>query len=353
MTSPVFRQAASSADPRVVVDGRPLIGNRTGIGVNTAEILKRLHFDPAPIIGAPADIVDRSGFEHCEVRVQRAGFGVLWQQVVLPRIAGDVVWGVYGTLPLALRKPAVVSLNDLTPITMPERHTLKTIVTFSPFIGRSLRMAHRVAAISRVTADEAIRLYDIAPGKIEIVRCGVDEFFSPGGEEGDYVLYAGTLEPRKGVDMLLSVWASLPTPRPRLVLCGAPGWRTPVPARDGIEVTGFVSRARLRDLYRSALAFVYPSRYEGFGLPPLEAMACGAPVIATRTGAIAEYAQGAAMLIAPNDSGALASALRQLLADAGLRRELRSMGPERAARYRWDPSARLMGELLRNAARSG
>lgn len=340
-------------DPRVVVDGRPLVGNRTGIGVHTAEIVKRLGFDPPPLIGSHADIVDRSGFEGCEFRVDRYPFGVLWQQIGLPRIYGDVVWGTHGTLPLALRKPAVVSLYDFTSITVPGRHRLKTILSFNLFIGRSLEMADRIAAVSVATADEAMRRFGVQPSKIEIVPSGVDEFFSPGGSEADYILFVGTLEPRKGIDTLLSVWRSLPEPRPRLVLCGDAGWRTPVDAHEGIEVTGFVSRERLRALYRSALVFVYPSRYEGFGIPPLEAMACGAPVIATRTGAIPEYAEGAAVLIDPNDREALAVALRRLLGNPALRSELRERGPDQAGRYRWDQSARRMEELLREAARCG
>ena len=174
--------------------------------------------------------------------------------------------------------------------------------------------------------------------------------FSPGdGEEGDYILFAGTLEPRKGIDDLLAVWSSLPFPRPRLVLCGDAGWRVDLPK--DVEVTGYVDRQRLRDLYRGARAFVYPSRYEGFGIPPLEAMACGAPVIATRTGAIPEYADGVALLVDPGDRDALRAALVRVLGDRALRRDLRARGAERAAAWRWDRPAALMTELLAEAGR--
>ena len=246
-------------------------------------------------------------------------FGVAWQQLVLPRIATNgVLWAPHGTLPLALRIPSVVTLHDFSSLTMPFRHRAKTVLSFNVFIGRSLQMATRIAAVSRDVAEEAVRWFGVSRARIEIVPNGVDEFFTPDGDEDDYVLFVGTIEPRKGLDDLLAVWDSLPHPRPRLILCGDAGWGDVQLPRDA-EVTGYVDRARLRELYRHARAFVYPSRYEGFGIPPLEAMACGAPVIATRTGAIPEYADGAALLVDPGDRDALRDALVRMLSDKSLR----------------------------------
>jgi glycosyltransferase involved in cell wall biosynthesis len=334
---------------QVVVDGRPLVGNRTGIGVHTAEIVRRMPVDPPPLIASHSWIDNRDGLERCVFRVDPFPLGVLWQQIALPRVEADVLWGPHGTLPMTLREPAVVTLHDFTSITMPGRHRLKTILSFNLFIGRSLEMAYRIAAVSRTVADEAIRGFAVTPSKIEIVPNGVDEFFSPGGEgEGDYILFVGTLEPRKGLDDLIATWSSL-SERPRLVLCGDPGWGKWIDMA-GLEYTGFVSKERLRQLYREARLFVYPSRYEGFGIPPLEAMACGAPVIATRTGAIEEYAGDAAIIIDPGDRDALRRAMQRLIGDRALRDELRARGPLRAARYRWEASARTMTELLTEAA---
>jgi len=334
---------------QVTIDGRALVGNRTGIGVHTAEIARRL--EGSPLIASHAEIADRSGLECCRFRVDRMAPGVAWQQLVLPRIAtGGVLWAPHGTLPLALRIPSVATLHDFSSLTMPLRHRFKTMLSFNLFIGRSLQMATRIAAVSRVVAEEAVRWFGVSRGRIEIVPNGVDDFFTPDGDEGDYVLFVGTIEPRKGLDDLLAVWDSLPAPRPRLVLCGDAGWGN-VPLPRDAEVTGYVDRTRLRELYRHARAFVYPSRYEGFGIPPLEAMACGAPVIATRTGAIPEYAEGAALLIDPGDRAALRDALVRLLGDSALRRELRSGGPERARTCTWDRSAALMTQLLAEAGR--
>jgi glycosyltransferase involved in cell wall biosynthesis len=339
-------------DPRVLIDGRPLVGERTGIGVHTAEIAGRLAIDPPPLIASHAPIADRSGIEQCTFRVDRAPFGVFWQQLLLPRIDADVLWGPHGTLPLSWRKPAVVTIHDLTSITMPGVHRLKTILSFNTFISQSLNRATRIAAVSRTVADEVMRGFAVPAEKIEIVPNGVDEFFSRGADaEGDYILFVGTIEPRKGVDDLIDVWQSLPEPRPRLILCGARGWGMRLPQLEGLVITGYVDRVTLRDLYRRARLFVYPSRHEGFGIPPLEALSCGAPVVATRTGAIADFAGDAALLIAPRDFTALREAVTRALDDDALRRELRARGPGRASRFRWESSAAIMRELLRDAAR--
>jgi glycosyltransferase involved in cell wall biosynthesis len=338
----------------VVIDARPLVGNRTGIGVHTAEIARRLPVSPPPLLASHAAIENTSHLEHCRFRVDRSPLGVIWQQTRLPRIDANVLWGPHGTLPVALRIPAVATLHDFTSITMPGRHKLKTILSFNLFIGRSLELATRVACVSRAVAEEAMRGFGMPASKLEIVPNGVDDFFSPGGEEQDYVLFVGTLEPRKGLDDLLTVWPMLPPPRPRLVICGDAGWgnvERELRALGEVELTGFVDNERLRDLYRGAMAFVYPSRHEGFGIPPLEAMACGAPVIATRTGAIPEFGKDVALLIAPGDLEGLRTSLTRVIRDASLRRELRLLGPERARRYRWERSSELMLALLAEAAR--
>jgi alpha-1,3-rhamnosyl/mannosyltransferase len=333
---------------RLLIDGRPLVGNRTGIGVHTAEIAQRLDLTPPPIIATHAEIADRSGIEQCTFRVDPMPLGVAWQQWKLPRIDADVLWGPHGTLPITWKRPSVVTIHDLTSITMPGLHRLKTILSFNLFIARSVEQASYVACVSRAVADETIRGFGVPSHKVEIVPNGVDEFFSPDPNitDGDYILFAGTLEPRKGVNELVAAWRSLPAPRPRLVLCGGVGWKIKVPHDPGIEATGYVTRERLRELYRGALAFVYPSLYEGFGIPPLEAMACGAPVIATRTGAIEDFAEENAMFVEPGDFFTLRAALREMINNTELRRALRERGPAQANLWRWERGARVMQELI-------
>jgi len=360
---------------RVVIDGRPLVGRRTGIGVHAAEIASRLGVTPSPLIASHAEIDDKQGIESCRFDVRDARSGVTWQHLELPRVArddeSDVLWGPHGTLPLRPGLPAVSSIHDLSSITHPGGHRLKTILSFNVFIGRSLAQASEIAAVSRRTAEDLMRGFAVDPRRITVVPNGVDPFFSPGpdpsppGSSGPwplssrspYILYVGTFEPRKGIPDLLYAWLSLPASRPMLVLCGDTGWgriegleglRSEHP-RD-IVVLDFVDRPTLRELYRQALVFVYPSRHEGFGLPPLEAMACGTPVLSTATGAIDDYLGEGGIVVAPGDRNALARQLRRLCESSALRGELRQGGVGRAQSYRWERSAGLMTELLARAA---
>ncbi|MGA7615010.1 MAG: glycosyltransferase family 1 protein [Thermoanaerobaculia bacterium] len=353
---------------RLAIDGRPLVGNRTGIGVHTAEIAGRLGFTPPPLIASHREITERRGVEECRFDVVPSFRGVWWQQVHFPAVVRrhecEVVWGPHGTLPLRLDVPAVVSVHDLTSITMAHRHRTKTVLSFNLLIGASLERAITVAAVSQTTAGEVMRGFGIPARKIGIVPNGVDPFFSPGtgdplpeGISDDFVLYTGTIEPRKGIGDLLAAWRQLPSPRPQLVLCGDPGWGTRQIRRElaryapsEVMVTGFVSREDLRALYRRARLFVYPSRFEGFGLPPLEAMACGTAVVAARGGAIPEVLGDAAELIEPGDVEGLRRAMRRVLEEPTLRDELLQRGIERAALFSWDASASRMRELIRAAA---
>jgi len=288
---------------------------------------------------------------------------------VFPRLVADeqcdVVWGPHGTLPLRLSTPAVATIHDLSSLTHPGSHRLKTILSFDLFIGRSLDRARKIAAVSKRTADAVMRGFGVLGRHITIVPNGVDPFFSPaipeeprellpsGLEANRYVLFVGTLEPRKGLDDLLFAWQNLPEPRPPLVLCGDAGWgRTSVKYEtlQGVIKLRFVDRVTLRALYRNAMMFVYPSLHEGFGIPPLEALGCGAAVIATRTGAIDEYLSGAGILIDPGDRADLARQMRRLQESTQLRAELGGLGSERVSEWRWDRSAGIMSELLRDAA---
>lgn len=350
---------------RLVIDGRPLVGRRTGIGVHAAEIASRLKAAVPPLVASHAEIEDRSGIEHLRFRVDRSPLGVLWQQTRLARVVaeeGDVLWGPHGTLPLNLRSRSVITIHDLTSLTLPLKHKLKTLASFNLLIARSIEQASQIVAVSRATADEVMRGFGIAPGRIAVVPNGVSDFYSPapvaelpfGLAAESYLLYVGTVEPRKGVGELIEAWSALRAPRPRLVICGDLGWgyRSVLrmieahPEREAIIASGYLPAPQIRDLYRGALAFAYPSHYEGFGLPPLEAMASGAAVVTTTGGAIPEVVGDAALTVPPGDARALTTALQRLVDDVTLRHEIRERGLARSRAFTWDRSAALMQQLF-------
>lgn len=359
-----------SRDPRLIVDGRPLVGNRTGIGVHVAEVLARLGFDPAPVVASHAPIENLSRLEGVELRVDRSLNGITWQQFRLPsiarRVGAGVLWGPHGTIPWTIRIPAVVTIHDLTSIMMPRLHSLKTIFSFNVFIGRSLSIATKIVAVSRHTAEMVERGFDVPRAKIEIVPNAASSFFSPGPADelpdgldpGSYILFVGTVEPRKGVADLLDAWEALSRPRPRLVVAGGRGWKLGALEQRieslGPDVvrTGRVTDAALRSLYRGALFTVYPSHYEGFGIPVLEAMQCGSPVITTTGGALPEVAGDAAILVEPGRPDELQRAIGRVLESPDLRRDLAARGQQRSRHFSWDASAESYATIFREAARS-
>ena len=248
--------------------------------------------------------------------------------------------------PIRPRVPTVVTVHDLAVLRHPEAFPRWTR-TYAPLlIPRVLRAAHGVIAVSEFTATEVELLLRVPREKIHVVPNAVDEAFSPDGPRagGDYVLAVGTLEPRKNLARAIEAAAQTGVD---LRVVGAPGWGG-VEAR-GANVTwlGAVDDDELARQYRGALCVVYPSVYEGFGLPVLEAMACGAAVVTSSGGATAEVAGDAAVLVDPLDVGAIAAGIETAIAG---REALRPRGIERARGFSWDESARLTQAVYEAAA---
>jgi len=203
-----------------------------------------------------------------------------------------------------------------------------------------------VIAVSEFTAFEAERLLSVPRERIRVVPNGVDAAFTPDGPraDGDYVLAVGTLEPRKNLARAVDAAGRLGI---ELRIAGAPGW-------GGVDVKGAhvtwlgrVDDVRLAELLRGARALVYPSLYEGFGIPVLEAMACGTPVVTSRGGATEEVAGGAAVLVDPLDSAGIAAGIECAVRE---RESLRGAGLARAGQFTWDETARLTQAVYEEVA---
>jgi glycosyltransferase involved in cell wall biosynthesis len=236
-------------------------------------------------------------------------------------------------LPLGWRGRTVVTLHDLHFEHDPEVMGLLDRLTFKTVVPRAARRADRVFAVSERTKADAVALYGVPPGKITVTPHGVDPTFSPGAEgDGGYVLFVGAIQARKDPLAALEAARSVGLP---LVVAGPE--KEPALARrlraEGADVRGWVETRELAELYRGAAAVVLPSRFEGFGLPVLEAMASGTPVVVSDDPALAEVAGGAA---APSIGAALAD-----------RERYRRLGLEQARRFSWDETARRTAEVYR------
>lgn len=260
--------------------------------------------------------------------------------------------------------PTSIIVYDLVPFVTPEHAQARAAKIERATIKPALRRAASLPCISQATRDDLERLFPVARGKAFVTHLAADPAFSdpvdaPGHPDLDrpYVLAVGTLEPRKNLERLLDAWLSLDDAvrgGHDLVLVGPRGWDDELIVRKaeaaGARLLGRVSDEELHRLYAGAAAFAYPSLYEGFGLPPLEAMAAGAPVLTSNVSSLPEVTGDAALLVDPLDPAAIADGLRRLLTDSALTDQLRAAGPPRAAGFTWSGYAAQTLEDLRRIA---
>jgi len=246
------------------------------------------------------------------------------------------------------RTRITATLHDLTSMLMPALHTRANIRADRSFFERIVRRADALIAVSENTRQDAIRLLKIAPEKITTIHSGIpDTYFTaaPAKRERPYVLYVGAVEPRKNLPALLDAWKQLkPALRKEfdLVIAGPAGWSSEATiARVRAEATylGYVPEANLPGLVAGATVFVYPSLYEGFGFPVVQAMAAGVPVVTSSTSCLPEITGDAALLADPHSAGEIAAQLTCVLESESLRADLSTRGRERAQGFRWEKCA--------------
>jgi glycosyltransferase involved in cell wall biosynthesis len=276
--------------------------------------------------------------------------------------------------PLGYRGPLVVTVHDLAFMYMPESFPRTLRVAMSVLVERGMRRASRIIAVSEFTRRSIEARYPIHAGKIVVVPQGVGERFRPRGIEETtgvlaryglqpgFLFSVGRLNRRKNLERVLHAYASLGArgaPSVPLVIGGKPdyGVRAPRPrgpaVADGVRWVGFIPDEDLPAFYSGAAAFIYPSLFEGFGLPVLEAMACGAPVVTSDRTALPEVAGDAGLLIDPESVEALADAMTRILTDRALAGDLSRRGLERSRRFSWAETARQTLAVYRDAVQGG
>jgi|SRR5579862_1927225 len=303
-----------------------------------------------------------------------------WEQTRAPALAVHIrpdAWhGPHYTMPLRADVPCVVTVHDMTFFDHPEWHERSKVVFFRRMIRAAARRAKGVVCVSAYTADR-FRALTTPRAQVTVAHHGVDHArFLPGGDETTdratlavygieppYIGFAGTIEPRKNVPALVQAFARLAVERPdlRLVLAGSDGWGARA-AREAITRSGvatrivrpgYVDNGTVPALFRQAAVVAYPSFEEGFGLPALEGLACGAPVVTTAGSALGEVVGDAAVLAPPDDPAGLADAISRVLDDTALRARLQAAGPARAAQFTWDRCAEQHIEAYAQAAAAG
>jgi glycosyltransferase involved in cell wall biosynthesis len=314
----------------------------------------------------------------------RPAVRVFWEQFIQPVVLAsqkvDLLHALAFVVPLLSPCPTVVTIYDLSFIHFPDAFRPWNRLYLSFFTAWSARRARRVIAISESTRRDVVSRFGLPAERVDVVHCGVDGLFRPlpaaeiesfrqrRGLPGEFIFFIGTLEPRKNLETLVRAYARLLArcrdsggDAPKLVIGGAKGWyyeRVFAAVEElglvrHVIFPGYVAQEELPWWYGAATLFVYPSYHEGFGLPVLEAMRCGLPVITSNVSSLPEVAGDAGLLVGPMDVEELAEAMYRLLQDAALREELSQLGLERAAHFSWERTARETVSVYRRALNPG
>ncbi len=287
-----------------------------------------------------------------------------WEQVLAPLLLrwhqADLFHGTLNVIPFACPVPGVVTIHDLAFIRFPQtfRAYNRTYLDFATRV--SVRRAVRILAVSEHTRQEVVGLLGVPAERVVVTPNAARDHFRPPDPPTlaafrarhslpeRFILYVGTLEPRKNLTTLLEAYSQVvrhdPVP---LLIGGGKGWMyQPVferlealGLRDRVHFVGYIDEQDLPLWYAAARMFVFPSLYEGFGMPPLEAMACGTPVVTSNTSSLPEVVGEAGLMVAPTDADAMAGAMLRLLHDDGLHRHLREQGLRRARHFSWRTTA--------------
>ncbi|KAF0279174.1 glycosyltransferase family 4 protein [Spiribacter aquaticus] len=376
---------------KVVISTDPIQAPMTGIGEYTLRLIEALlegdevdelyayhRLGPRRLLETPGVRGQPNGRRpesliSTTVRRSRRLTDMLVKRATLRRMPG-VVYHESNYLPAAFDGPTVVTVHDLSHIHYAQCHPRARVMALDRLLPRALERASAVITVSDYIADEVRAQFGLPAERVHAVHHGVDPSFRPmaieairpvleryGLAPGGYLLCLATLEPRKNLERLITAFESLPAAlraRYPLVLAGAGGWRNAetrsridrLEARGDLRYLGYVAAEDRAPLYVGAHGFAYPALYEGFGLPPLEAMACGTPVMTSNRSAMPEVAGDAALSVDPEDTEAMTASLQRLCEDESLRERLVQAGPIRAAGFTWRRCASETVAVYREAA---
>jgi glycosyltransferase involved in cell wall biosynthesis len=304
------------------------------------------------------------------VRASIRPWRILWEQFALPLVVRrdrlDVLLCPGFTMPLAAGCPAVVVFHDLQHKRHPQHFRWFELPFWEFFLWTSAHRATRLITVSEATRRDLLLYYKVENQNIDVVRHGVEERFfeisrlRAQGETSPFLLCVSTLRAHKNLDRLIRAFADFRRARPefRLVIAGMRGQQSKDLHRlarklglaEAVRFTGWIPREELYSLFRDAHAFIYPSSFEGFGMPVLEALASGIPTVCSEIPPIREFVGKAALCFDPSDVGAIREAIERIVSDEDLRGRLSAEGPARASQFSWDTTARETLAVLETAA---
>ncbi|MDD3928062.1 MAG: glycosyltransferase family 1 protein [bacterium] len=370
---------------RIGIDARPLAIKLTGVGKSlqqTIKALSKIDGENEYFLYSNRDFpmpVENGRWHKCVDQGLFTVNGTLWVATrlhkMLIRDGIDVLWGPMQIAPLSKVCKTVIMVYDFVWSFFPETMSLPNLIISRLFIPRSIRRADRIACISEATACDLAHLFVGNASKTEVVHLAAGDYSPLKKEEGEryiarkygvqsrYILNVGTIEPRKNLSCLLQAFNLL---RSRhgvdycLLIVGSSGWRNSNIyntyrecgfTENEVKFLGYVSDMDMPYLYAGAELFVFPSLYEGFGLPPLEAMACGCPVITSNVSSLPEVVGDAGLMVSPDDIEGLAQTMGRVLKDEYLRQQMSLKGLERARQFSWEKTAHRMLDMFSSVAR--
>lgn len=354
---------------------------RAGIHHYIAQVLRHLpweedELDYTVFSRHQADFLNRPGMRTLRSRwpTERRLVRIAWEQLVWPWLALhqqlDLLHSTAFVTPLLSPCPSVVTVYDLSFIHFPGSFLAWQRFYLQSQCGRSCRQARRVITISESSRQDVHRFFSVPLSKIDVVRPGVDDVYRPLPTAeveafcrrkglGRFILHVGTLQPRKNIPVLIEAFARLPDPTLQLVLVGGKGWLfheifkrvEMLELQDRVRFAGYVADDELPFWYNAAALLVLPSVYEGFGMPIVEAMACGTPVIAADSSSLPEAAGAAGFLFAPQDVTGLADRMASVLNDVDLSSTMRQQGLEQAKLFSWERAGQETAAVYHQALR--
>ena len=369
---------------RIAFDGTTLAPGRTGVGYYTEHLLQHLAREVEStgdeIVVVSNQPIDTQSPLPKHVRVHdghRFPIRIGWMQLraarALEALRPDVAHFTNGMIPFGSPVSTIVTVHDMSLRLHPRCHPLRRLLLNRPLMHVAIRQAASIVTVSNSARRDLLRLHGVPPDRVSVVHEAASPAFRPINDRarlGDvraryglpdrFILYVGTIEPRKNLLRLVEAfayarWAGVPH---HLVCVGPYGWSSRDLAgkierlgiRDAVHFTGYVPFADLPAIYNLGEFFVFPSLYEGFGLPVVEAMASGVPVLTSNTSSLGEIAGDAAETVDPTDIDAMAAAIRRLATDAALRRDYAERGLARSRAFSWARTAKEMLGVYQRAA---